>query len=37
MIPSPVGWGQYTVLTDVRPIPDPEAKLGMDPPGHVGQ
>ena len=28
---------QYMPLTGVRPIPDPEAKLGMDPPGHMGQ
>ena len=33
MVPSPVGRGQNTSLTGVRPIPDPEARLGMDPPG----
>ena len=33
MVISPVGRGQNMPLTGVRPIPDPEAKLGMDPPG----
>lgn len=33
MVPSPVGQGQNMPLTGVRPIPDPEARLEMDPPG----